>query len=63
VAIAALPGVDDVEAKGDRLAIHTKDSDAVARHLLTQTAARDLEITAQNLESVFLALTSEGDKS
>ncbi|MFD4957689.1 ABC transporter ATP-binding protein [Microbacterium sp. NPDC058389] len=63
VAIAALPGVDDVEAKGDRIAIHTKDSDAVARHLLTQTAARDLEITAQNLESVFLALTSEGDKS
>jgi len=63
VAIAALPGVDDVETKGDRVAIHTKDSDAVARHLLTQTAARDLEITAQNLESVFLALTSEGDKS
>ncbi|GAA5210421.1 ABC transporter ATP-binding protein [Microbacterium kyungheense] len=63
VAIAALPGVEDVETKGDRVAIHTKDSDAVARHLLTQTAARDLEITAQNLESVFLALTSEGDKS
>jgi len=63
VAIAAIPGVDEVEAKGDRLAIHTKDSDAVARHLLTRTAARDLEITAQNLESVFLALTSEGDRS
>ncbi|GAA5195106.1 ABC transporter ATP-binding protein [Microbacterium jejuense] len=63
VAIAALPGVEDVETKGDRIAVHTKDSDAVARHLLTQTAARDLEITAQNLESVFLALTSEGDKS
>jgi ABC-2 type transport system ATP-binding protein len=63
VAIAALPGVEDVETKGDRIAVHTKDSDALARHLLTQTAARDLEITAQNLESVFLALTSEGDKS
>ncbi|MBW9092668.1 ABC transporter ATP-binding protein [Microbacterium jejuense] len=63
VAIAALPGVDDVETKGDRLAIHTRDSDAVARHLLTQTPARDVEITAQNLESVFLALTSEGDRS
>ena len=63
VSIAALPGVEDVETKGDRVAIHTKDSDAVARHLLTHTAARDLEITAQNLESVFLALTSEGDKS
>ncbi|MBD3943462.1 ABC transporter ATP-binding protein [Microbacterium sp. NEAU-LLC] len=63
VAIAALPGVEEVEVKGDRIAVHTKDSDAVARHLLTQTEARDLEITAQNLESVFLALTSEGDKS
>lgn len=63
VAIAALPGVDDVETKGDRVAIHTKDSDAVARHLLTRTPARDVEITAQNLESVFLALTSEGDPS
>ncbi len=59
VAIAALPGVDDVEAKGDRIAVHTRDSDAVARFLLTQTAARDVEITAQNLESVFIALTSD----
>ncbi|TAJ48513.1 MAG: ABC transporter ATP-binding protein [Herbiconiux sp.] len=58
VAIAALPGVDDVEAKGDRIAVHTRDSDAVARFLLTQTAAHDIEIAAQNLESVFLALTS-----
>lgn len=58
--LAALPGVDDVEFAGDRVTIHTKDSDAVARHLLTETVARDVEITAQNLESVFLALTSEG---
>jgi ABC-2 type transport system ATP-binding protein len=59
VALAALPGVDDVETKGDRVVIHTSDSDAVARHLLTTTDARDLEITAQNLESVFVALTSD----
>ena len=58
--LAALAGVDDVEFAGDRISIHTKDSDAVARHLLTETAARDIEITSQNLESVFLALTSEG---
>jgi ABC-2 type transport system ATP-binding protein len=57
VALAALPSVDSVEAKGDRVALHTRDSDAVARYLLTQTPARDVEITAQNLESVFLALT------
>ncbi|WP_378144102.1 ABC transporter ATP-binding protein [Cnuibacter sp. UC19_7] len=59
VALAALPGVDDVEIKGDRIVLHTKDSDAVARYLLTQTDARNVEITPQNLESVFLALTSD----
>ncbi|KQQ03755.1 MULTISPECIES: ABC transporter ATP-binding protein [unclassified Rathayibacter] len=58
--LASLPSVDSVEARGDRVTIHTGDSDAVARHLLTRTSALDLEITAQNLESVFLALTSEG---
>ncbi|MFH8252868.1 ABC transporter ATP-binding protein [Microbacterium sp. B2969] len=63
VALAALPDVDGVETQGDRVSLHTKDSDAVARHLLTHTAARDLEISAQSLESVFLALTSEGDPS
>ncbi|WP_106815583.1 ABC transporter ATP-binding protein [Microbacterium timonense] len=62
-ALAILPGVDGVQAMGDRLIIHTRDSDAVTRHLLTQTEARDLEVAAQNLESVFLALTSEGSAS
>jgi ABC-2 type transport system ATP-binding protein len=57
VVLAALPSVESVEANGERVALHTRDSDAVARYLLTQTAARDVEITAQNLESVFLALT------
>ncbi|MFE5408247.1 ABC transporter ATP-binding protein [Microbacterium sp. NPDC056569] len=61
--LAALPFVEYVEALGDRLSIYTRDSDAVARHLLTRTVARDLEIAAQNLESVFLALTSEGTAS
>ncbi|MDQ1130041.1 ABC-2 type transport system ATP-binding protein [Microbacterium sp. SORGH_AS 888] len=63
VALAALTGVESVETKGERVVIHTKDSDAVARHLLNHTAARNLEITAQSLESVFLALTSEGAQS
>ena len=58
VALAARPDVENVETQGDRVTIHTRDSDAVARHLLTATDARDVEITAQNLESVFLALTS-----
>lgn len=62
-ALAALPGVDSVEAAGERITVHTRDSDALARHLLTATTARDLEITAQNLESVFLTLTAEPSAS
>jgi len=58
-ALASIPGVDSVEAAGERVTIHTRDSDELARHLLTATPARDLEITAQNLESVFLALTAD----
>ncbi|MFB2555866.1 ABC transporter ATP-binding protein [Herbiconiux liangxiaofengii] len=59
-ALAALPLVDDAAVQGDRVTLHTADSDSLARYLLTRTDARDVEITAQNLESVFLALTSEG---
>lgn len=53
-----LPGVDEVEVRGERIVVHTKDSDAVARYLLTETSATDLEITSHNLESAFLALTT-----
>jgi len=60
VALAAIPGVKDVEVQGERIVVGTSDSDGLARHLLTQTNARDVEISSQNLESVFLALTTEG---
>ena len=53
-----LPGVEDVEVRGDTVIVRGKDSDAVARYLLNQTAARDLEITTHNLEDAFLALTA-----
>ncbi|WP_394686374.1 ABC transporter ATP-binding protein [uncultured Microbacterium sp.] len=62
-ALASVPGVDSVEAAGERITVHTRNSDALARHLLTSTTARDLEITAQNLESVFLTLTAEPSAS
>ena len=39
--------------------MHTKDSDAVARYLLTETTARDLEITSHGLEDAFLSLTGD----
>ncbi|EXG79650.1 ABC transporter ATP-binding protein [Cryptosporangium arvum] len=59
VALAALPGVDQVEVRGDSVLVHASDSDAVARHLLTATGARDLEITSRNLEDAFIALTTD----
>ena len=62
VALSALPGVDSVELRGDTALITSRDSDATLRVLLTTTAARDIEVTAHNLEDAFLALTV-GDQS
>ena len=58
-ALGALAGVDKVEVRGESVYVHTKDSDLVARYLLTETSARDLEITAQGLEEAFLNLTGD----
>jgi len=57
--LLSLPGVRSVEIRGDRVLIQTTDSDAVAKYLLTATAAHDVEIVAHNLEDAFLALTSD----
>jgi ABC-2 type transport system ATP-binding protein len=57
-----LPGADSVEVRGDTVLVHASDSDAVARYLLNHTPARDIEITARNLEDAFLALTSGTDE-
>jgi ABC-2 type transport system ATP-binding protein len=62
VALQALPGVETVEVRGDSVLIASTDSDAVARHLLTTTAARDLEITSRGLEDAFISLTTDGDQ-
>jgi ABC-2 type transport system ATP-binding protein len=56
--LQALPGVESVELRGDTVLVHGRDTDAVARHLLTATDARDLEITARGLEDAFISLTS-----
>jgi ABC-2 type transport system ATP-binding protein len=61
--LAAVGGVEGIEQRGDSVIVQAKDSDAVARFLLTRTQARDLEITARGLEEVFLSLTDEGDDS
>jgi ABC-2 type transport system ATP-binding protein len=59
VALNAIPGADNVEVRGDTVLIHSTDSDAVARYLLTNTQARDLEINTRGLEDAFIALTSD----
>ncbi|MDP5228266.1 MULTISPECIES: ABC transporter ATP-binding protein [Arthrobacter] len=57
--LALLPEVDSVEHDGARVTIRTRESDAVLRFLLTETDAHDLEVTANNLEDAFVALTSD----
>ncbi|GIE98753.1 ABC transporter ATP-binding protein [Paractinoplanes rishiriensis] len=64
--LAAIAGVESAEVRGDTVYLHGRDTDGIARHLLTHTAARDLEITSRNLEEAFLTLTADkstGDKS
>jgi ABC-2 type transport system ATP-binding protein len=56
--LKSIPGVDNVEMRGDTVLIHSGDSDSVARKLLNETSAHDVEITAHGLEEAFIALTS-----
>src|SRR5215471_14494542 len=62
-ALQAIAGVDSVEVRGETVLIHSKDSDAVARYLLTATSAKDLEINTRGLEDAFLALTGDDTAS
>ncbi|WP_166848767.1 ABC transporter ATP-binding protein [Isoptericola sp. BMS4] len=61
--LRALPVVDAIDHRGSRLVVRTADSDDVARFLLTQTAARDLEVASDNLEDAFVALTTAATAS
>ena len=56
-ALGGLGGVEHVEVRGEQVYVRAQDSDVVARYLLTETDARDLEITAHGLEDAFLSLT------
>jgi ABC-2 type transport system ATP-binding protein len=57
--LRAVPGAEEVEVRGDTVLIHSKDSDATARYLLTTTPAKDLEIVARGIEDAFIALTGD----
>ena len=55
--IRRLPGVVDVSMQGERVAVLSTDSDAVARAMLTEIGGTDLEIAAGSLDDAFVALT------
>jgi ABC-2 type transport system ATP-binding protein len=57
--LSRIGGVESVEVRGDTVLLRAKDTDAVARYLLTETRARDLEITARGIEDAFLSLTGD----
>lgn len=54
----AVGGMERIDVRGGRVYIRATDSDAVARYLLANTDARDLEIVSTNLEDAFVSLTS-----
>ena len=60
--IGAEPGVENAELFGNRLHVSTTESDGLARKLLNQYRATDLEISAPSLESAFMNLTAEDTK-
>jgi ABC-2 type transport system ATP-binding protein len=57
--LSGIPGADTVEVRGDTVLVHSTDSDATARYLLTSTSAKDLEIIARGIEDAFIALTGD----
>jgi ABC-2 type transport system ATP-binding protein len=59
--LQAIAGVETAEVRGDTVYLHGRDTDAIARHLLNNTTARDLEITSRNLEEAFLTLTADDE--
>jgi len=61
-ALRRIPAVIEATADAGRLDIRASDSDAVARALLTEIGAHDLEITAGSMDDAFRLLT-EGSAS
>jgi ABC-2 type transport system ATP-binding protein len=62
VAIAALPGVTNVDTRGEAVVINCSDSDAALRALLPAfPQAHDIEVTGAGLEEAFMQLTGDAD--
>ncbi len=54
--LAALPGVRNVETRGDVVLLQCADSDDTLRYLLSNTEAHDIEVTSADLEDAVLAI-------
>ncbi|MCL5077418.1 MAG: ABC transporter ATP-binding protein [Actinobacteria bacterium] len=61
--LSAIDGVTEVVTQGEAITITCSESDLIARYLLTQTNAKNLEISSVGLEEAFLALTGESQQS
>jgi ABC-2 type transport system ATP-binding protein len=57
--LMSIPGADRAEVRGATVLIHSADADQVARFLLNETPAHDIEITSRGLEDAFIALTTD----
>ncbi|MEU4602888.1 ABC transporter ATP-binding protein [Kribbella sp. NPDC023972] len=54
--LASLPGVRNVETRGDVVLLQCADSDDTLRYLLANTRAHDIEVTSADLEDAVLAI-------
>jgi ABC-2 type transport system ATP-binding protein len=62
-ALATLPGVRNVETRGDVVLLQCADSDDTLRYLLANTPAHDIEITSADLEDAVLAIGAQQESA
>jgi ABC-2 type transport system ATP-binding protein len=61
-ALATLPGVTNVDTRGEAVILNCADSDSALRALLpAYPTARDIEVTGAGLEEAFLQLTGDDE--
>jgi ABC-2 type transport system ATP-binding protein len=61
-ALAQLPGVTNVDTRGEAVILNCSDSDTALRALLpAYPSARDIEVTGAGLEEAFLQLTGDDE--
>ena len=60
-ALASLPGVRNVETRGEVVLLQCANSDDTLRYLLDNTSAHDIEVTSADLEDAVLAISAGSD--